>query len=212
VSQPSNQGARVKAPGQIDSTLGEFWVENPWDIVKQGHNLSAYERDRVFLNLEGRDFVDVGFLTGADDEGDGRAAVAADFRNNGQLDVLVRQVGGGSLKLHENRFPAGHYLEVSLRGSKSNRLGLGARLTATAGGVAQTRELYPVNSFLSQAPSRVHFGLGGARTVDTLTIEWPSGAAQSLTDLAADRHVVVSEAVAGDAAVATVQPGQTFPP
>ena len=66
MSQPFKRGASIPAPGEVDSSLGEFWVNNPWDIVSQGHNLSAYERKRAFLNLRGRDFVDISFVTGAD--------------------------------------------------------------------------------------------------------------------------------------------------
>ena len=109
----------------------------------KGHNLSAYERKRAFLNVEGKDFLDISYLTGADSDGDGRAVVAGDFRNDGRLDLVVRQVGGGPVLLFENQFPKAHYLTVSLRGTASNRLGIGARLTATVAGRDLTREALP---------------------------------------------------------------------
>jgi hypothetical protein len=180
--------------------------------VQQGHNLSSYERDRLFLNVGGRDFADVSGLSRADSEGDGRSVVAADFRNDGHLDLLVRQVGGGALLLFENQFPRQHYLEISLRGTKSNRLGVGARLTLEAGGRRQVRELYPINSFKSQGPTRIHFGLGEATKVDRLKIRWPSGQEQSLSDLTADRHIVVDEGRRGEAATETVRPGRIIQP
>jgi hypothetical protein len=189
-------------------------VDNPWDIIRHGHNLSCFERKRAYLNVQGGAFVDISYLTGADNDGDGRSVVAGDFRNNGQLDLVVRQAGGGSLLLYENRFPRRHYLEVSLRGRQSNRQGIGARLTATvegkppAGPRSLVRELYPLNSFRSQMPSMVHFGLGDATRVDRLTIRWPSGKVQELTDVAADRHIVVDEDKDGSAAVQTVVPGR----
>ncbi len=212
MSQPWNRTACCPLPGKLDSSLKEFWSENPFDIVRQGHNLSAYERKRTFLNVRGRDFLDISALTGADSDGDGRCVVAGDFRNNGQLDLVLRQTGGGPVLLYENRFPRRHYLEVSLRGHTSNRLGIGARLTAVAGGQTLVRELYPLNCFSSQMPSRVHFGLGDAAQVERLTIRWPSGREQHFTNLAADRHIVVDEAQEGEAAVATVVPGQTITP
>jgi hypothetical protein len=196
----------------VDQSLGEFWVANPWDIVDKGHNLSAYERNRAYLNVGGRDFVDISDLTGADSDGDGRSVVAGDFRNDGRLDVVVRQAGGGSVLFFENRFPKAHFLNVSLRGVASNRLGLGARLTARAGGRTIVRELYPHNGFRSQMPSRVHLGLGDAAKVDALTIRWPSGKEQTVNDLPADRHVVITEDREGPAAVETVTPGRMFPP
>jgi len=130
VSQPNDRDGKVGAPGKLDASLGEFWVERPWEIFKKGHNLSSYERKRFFLNvpgsIRGRDFLDLSFLSGADNDGDGRSVVAADFRNTGQLDLVVRQAGGGPIILYENQFPPRHYLKVSLRGTKSNRLGIGA--------------------------------------------------------------------------------------
>ncbi len=212
MSQPFNRGATIPAPGSVDPALGEFWVSNPWDIVSQGHNLSSYERNRSFLNIAGQDFVDISFVTGTDNDGDGRSVVAGDFRNNGQLDLLVRQVGGGPVLLYENEFPKAHYLTVSLRGTKSNRLGIGARLVATVAGRLLTRELYPLNSFRSQMPSRLHFGLGDAAKVDRLTIYWPSGAIQELTDVAADRHIVVEEGKDGSDAAELVIAGRAIKP
>jgi hypothetical protein len=202
----------VTLPNELDRSLGEFWVENPWELTARGYNLSAYERKRIYWNVQGGNFLDISHLTGADGDGDGRSVVAGDFRNNGQLDLVVRQAGGGPLLLYENQFPRRHYLEVSLRGRQSNRLGIGARLTAVAGDRPVVRELFPHNSFQSQMPSVAQFGLGDATRVDRLTIRWPSGRVQELTDLVADRHIVVDEDKEGTDAVSTVQPGQRIAP
>jgi hypothetical protein len=206
VSQPFDRQSEVPAPGPLDQSLGEFWVENPWDISAQGHNLSSFERNRTFLNVQGRGFLEISHLTGADSDGDGRSVVAADFRNTGQLDLVVRQVGGGSFFLFESQFPPRHYLKVSLKGTKSNRQGIGARIVAEAGGQKFVRELYPHNSFRSQQPAIAHFGLGHAAQIDRLTIHWPSGLKTELTNMPADRHIVVMEEKDPAAAVAVVQP------
>jgi len=212
VAQPFKRGAQVCAPGKIDKNLGEFWVDNPWDIVAAGHNLSNHERQRLYMNQKGKAFFDLSFLSGADSDGDGRSVVAADFRNNGQLDLVVRKSGGGPIAVYENQFPKRHYLEVSLRGRKSNRLGIGARLVAVVKGQQIVRELFPVNSFRSQMPNVVHFGLGDETSVDRLTIRWPSGIVQELSGVAGDRHIVVEEGKEGSAAIQTVIPGQVFLP
>ena len=170
-------------PGKIDDELKEFWVENPWEIVKSGFNLSAYERNRTWMNIGGSNFLDVSFLTGTDSDGDGRCVVAGNFSNNGRQDLIVRQAGGGSLLMFENNFPQRHWLEVSLRGRQSNRLGVGARLTATANGRKIVREMFPINSYRSQMPNRAHFGLAEATKVESLEIRWPSGKTQVLKDL-----------------------------
>jgi hypothetical protein len=60
--------------------------------------------------------------------------------------------------------------------------------------------------------SQVHFGLGDADKVDRLEVRWPTGKVQVLTDLAADRHVIVEEGKEGAGAVEVVTPGQTIRP
>jgi hypothetical protein len=209
-SQPCRRQGEIAVPGRIDPDLKEFWVENPWNIIEQGHNLSAFERDRAFLNVRGKAFVEISYLTGADNEGDGRSVVAADFFNTGRLDLIVRQVGGGALVLYENRFPAGHYLKVSLRGSKSNRQGIGARLTAWVRGQALVREMYPHNTYRSQAPNIVHFGLGAAAAVERLQVRWPSGRVQEFSNLAGDRHIIIDEEREQPQGVETVVAGRKF--
>jgi hypothetical protein len=226
VSQPFDRNSKVRLGAKLDPNLGEFWVESPWDIVKEGHNLSAYERKRIFLNVRrsdgSRDFLDISFLTGADGTGDGRSVVAGDFRNIGRMDLVLRQSGGGPVMIYENDFPQRHYLKVTVRGRpesvtgpdgrKSNRLGIGARLIAEAQGQPRVREMYPLNSYRSQMPNIVHFGLGDATKVDKLTIRWPSGKVQVLTDVPADQHIVVDEGKEGNEAIERVVPGRTIQP
>jgi hypothetical protein len=209
VSQPFDRGAKVKLKNKLDASLGEFWVDNPWEIVGNGHNLSAYERKRVFWNVKGGNFLDISHLTSADDDSDGREVVAADFRNNGRMDVVTRNAGGGVFRFYENNFPQRHYLKVTLRGTKSNRQGIGARLVAHVGNRQIVREMFPVNTFHSQMPNLAHFGLGDDTKVDRLSIRWPSGLVQDFTDLQADRHIVVTE---GAAECETVTPGRIIPP
>src|SRR5262249_47435350 len=115
VSQPCSLGCSLPAPGEMDESLGEFWLPSMWSFM-HSRKLSSYERTRTYLNVRGRDLLDISYLTGADGDGDGRCVVAGDFRNNGRLDLVVRQVGGGPVLLYENHFPQRHYLEVSLRG------------------------------------------------------------------------------------------------
>jgi len=120
VAQPYDRSGIVPPAGDLEKD--QFWVGNPWAIVAAQKNLSAYERNRTFLNLGLGRFVDVSFFSGADSDGDGRAVVAADLDGDGMEDLIVRQAGGGPLLLFQNRFPRRHYLRVSLRGTESNGL------------------------------------------------------------------------------------------
>lgn len=192
------------APKKPDERLKDWWVENPWLIASKGRSLSGFERNRIFLNDHGREFFEISGLTsGADSDGDGRSVVPLDFNGDGREDFIVRQAGGGSFLLFENRFPQAHWLELRLRGTKSNSQGIGARLVAEVGSQKIVRELYPHNTFKSQAPTRVHFGLGRAAKVDKLTVTWPSGLVQEFKDVAADRKLKISE---GDPQFAILTP------
>lgn len=182
------------APIKPDARLKDWWVENPWQIAAKGKSLSGYERNRIYLNARAREFYEISGLTsGADSDGDGRAVVACDVTGDGMQDFFVRQAGGGTLLLFENQFPKARWLEVSLRGKTSNSLGIGARVTAEIGSQKFVRDVYPANTFKSQAPARVHFGLGKSHKIDRLTIAWPSGVKQEFRDVAADRHLRITE-------------------
>lgn len=212
MAQPYDRTADVPAVGELDRAAGQFWVGNPWQIVSQQHNLSAFERNRTFLNLGAARFADISFHSGMDSDGDGRSAFEADLDGNGMQDLVVRQAGGGPLRLFLNRFPPRHYLRVSLRGTRSNRLGVGARLTAQTGARKLVRELFPANTFASQAPCQVYFGLGDAARVDRLTIRWPSGRVQEVSDIAADQHIRVEEGGAATTIAPAEQTTETNPP
>lgn len=208
MSQPCNANCDLAQPGEVDEELGEFWVGAPFKI-RQQHNLSAFERNRLFLNVRGEEFLDVSHIGGADSDGDGRASLAVDVNHDGMLDLVVRQAGGGPLLIYENRFPPQKFLRVTLRGRRSNRLGIGSRLVATVGDREMTRECYPANTFMSQAPLAMHFGLADATQVERLVVSWPSGVQQTFLDLPANRHIVITES---DDQFEVVEPGQQIAP
>ena len=193
MSQPFDRSACIPAPKRPDDRLKDWWVENPFAIAANGKSLSGYERNRIYLNSRGQTFFEISGLTSADSEGDARGVVASDFTGDGLPDLLVRQAGGGTLLYFENQFPKASWLRVSLEGRKSNRQGIGARLTAEVGGQKIVRELYPANGFMSQNPAHVHFGLGKAARLDRLTIAWPSGVRQEFTNLEINRAIRIAE-------------------
>jgi len=183
----------LEQAGNLDWRSGEFWVGNAFDLSASSFNLSAFEPNRTYLGVDGEVFLDLTYQSGMDSDGNGRASVGADFNNDGMPDVLVRQTGGGSLLLYENHFPRKNYLKVSLRGKESNSLGIGSHIELRAGRKTLHRQLYPVNSFRSQSPALVNFGLDRAKTVDRLKIRWPSGSVQEFENLEANRHVRLTE-------------------
>src|SRR4249919_355788 len=116
----------------------------------------------------------------------GRGLAAADFDNDGDLDIAVNSIGG-RLILLRNDAPKRHWLEVRLR-----TFAPGAVVTATLGdGRKLVRGVQAGSSYLSSEDPRVHFGLGKAATVAHLAIRFPDGTTASLENVAADRIVDV---------------------
>ena len=71
MSQPFDRACEVPAPAELDESLDEFWSGNAFNI-SMSHNLSGYERNRTYLNVDGKNFVEVSFVSGTDTDGDGR--------------------------------------------------------------------------------------------------------------------------------------------
>jgi len=163
-------------------------------MSKKGDNLSAYERNRLFLNHDGKAFVDASFTSSVDIDSDSRSAIGADFNNDGYPDLLVGSVGGGPVRLFSNRFPKEmNFVLLDLVGKESNRLAIGCRIVAECSHRRIVRDFFPANGFMGQGPSQLHVGVGTAKKIDRLTIRWPSGRSQELANLPVCGRVTITE-------------------
>jgi enediyne biosynthesis protein E4 len=95
---------------------------------------------------------------------------------------------GGPPQIFLNRGGKQHWLVVSLRGTRSNRDGFGARVTVNG----QTRFATSAGSYLSSSDKRLHFGLGTAETAK-IEIAWPSGVTQTMSGVHADQFLEIRE-------------------
>jgi len=86
-----------------------------------------------------------------------------------------------------------HSILVKTIGTRSNRDGIGAKVTVAAGGLTEYDEVRSGGSYLSSSDLRLHVGLGEARKIDRLEVRWPSGQTDLMTNLPADRIFVVKE-------------------
>jgi enediyne biosynthesis protein E4 len=121
-----------------------------------------------------------------------RGCAFGDFDNDGDMDVVVINMNEPPSLLRNDVTGGGHWLKVLLEGTKSNRSAIGARVTARYGGRIQAQEVMAQASFYSVNDRRLHFGLGEATAAD-LTIRWPSGATETVPNVAADHLVVIRE-------------------
>ena len=116
-----------------------------------------------------------------------RGTAFGDLNNDGSIDV-VTTVLGGPPQVFMNRGGGNHWLTISLRGTRSNRDGLGARVQVNQ----QTRFATTSGSYESANDKRLHFGLGPAKSAK-VEVFWPSGTHQVLNDVAADQFLEIRE-------------------
>ncbi|MGB7345934.1 MAG: ASPIC/UnbV domain-containing protein [Pirellulaceae bacterium] len=194
MSQPLDMECQIKPQGEIDEGSGEFWVENPFDMLSGKHNFSAYESNKLLMNVPGRPFADLSHESGADIDSDSRSAIAADFDRDGDLDLLVGSVGGGALRLFQNRIPhTNQRMRLILKGTESNPEAIGARVTAEIGDQLIVRDVFPVSGFSGQAPSEVILGIGDAKTIDRLNVRWPTGKLQTFKNIKVAKLLTLTE-------------------
>ena len=109
-----------------------------------------------------------------------RSAVVFDVDGDGDLDIISNEINDRPQVLISNLTEKKriHFLKIKLRGTKSNRDGLGAVVKLTAGGLTQTQQNDGKSGYLSQSSLPLYFGLGEAAKVDRIEVAWPSGRKQ----------------------------------
>jgi len=132
-----------------------------------------------------------------------------DYDNDGFLDIFVDNQGvkGHTRYLRRNLLLRNsgndnHWLKIQLHGTTSNRDGIGAKVTLSAGGRQQFRERGGESHTFAQNTPIVHFGLGNLKQVDSVRIQWPSGITQTLNDIAANQLLTVTEPAKQESATA----------
>ena len=149
------------------------------------------EQNLALRNTGALDFEPTGDAWGLADSGVSQGAAFADMDRDGDLDLVVNNLG--EAWLYRNRGSSGASVVVALRGVRSNRLGLGARVTVETAGGTQVRELTLARGYLSSDEPLLHFGLGDHEAIETLRVEWPSGVVQELPDLQAGHLYTITE-------------------
>jgi enediyne biosynthesis protein E4 len=154
------------------------------------------EPNAVFRNLSDGRFQNVSASAGPDFQvaAGHRGAAFGDLDNDGRIDAVVTVLNGQAKIFHNTTRNGNHWVLLSLRGTASNRMGIGAKIRVTAAdGSVQYNHVTTSVGYASSSDSRVHFGLGANAAAKEIEITWPSGRRQVLHDVAADRVVAVTE-------------------
>ncbi|NNE93419.1 MAG: hypothetical protein HKN23_17375 [Verrucomicrobiales bacterium] len=150
------------------------------------------EQNLMYRNKGGFQFEDVSRKWGVDHLGMSYGASTADFDGDGRLELLVSNLQD-PLSFYHNREQSGNRVVFDFVGTDSNPFGIGVSVTLKAGDETFVRQLFPAGGFLDGDDTIVHFGLGEHKTLDTVSVEWPSGKKQVFRNLEANHLYTVTE-------------------
>jgi hypothetical protein len=169
-------GVEPRRDGQVATP----WLELDMAGADKGHRDGA--------GLEGR--VSIWGARGS------RSSAIFDVDGDGDLDIVTNEFGAEPMVLLSDLAARRQikFVKIMLRGSRSNRGGLGAAVTVTAGGASHTQVQDGKSGYLSQSLMPLYFGLGAADRIDRVDVVWPSGRRQSVqSPVAVDGTLTIDE-------------------
>lgn len=122
-----------------------------------------------------------------------RGGAYSDYDNDGDVDIVISNIDDRPQLLENIGGNAGHWLELKLIGTKSNRDAIGARAKLTSGALVQYDRVRAGGSYISGNDLRLHFGLGDHSAADSLEIYWPSGRKDRFSNVKANQILTITE-------------------
>ena len=164
--------------------------KNLFDFYKEHPVLR--EKNLAFRNLGNLSFEDVSEKWKLNQMSMSFGTATVDLDRDGDLDLIVTNLEEPPY-LYENKVAQGSSIQIRLKGKKSNKFGLGARVEIQVGPNSQAREIHTSGGFLSTDEPIAHFGIGKATKADRVKILWPSGAIQEVNNLEAGKIHFIHE-------------------
>jgi thiol-disulfide isomerase/thioredoxin len=158
-----------------ESGQGSLREDQAQLMFGEGFSFSGYERNPLFLGIEGQSFLDISGVSGIDSVADGRAGVFADFDNDGDLDVFITNIQGEAHQLFRNNVGQdnGWVRVIVDGGERYGRDAFGTVVRARSGERVLTKIKAGGSGYLSQHDPRLLFGLGAAESLQALEVTWP---------------------------------------
>jgi enediyne biosynthesis protein E4 len=172
------------------------WVDL---FVANGHVYpqipSFQQRNFVHKNKRDGTFTEVAEQLGAPfkEKRTGRGAAFGDLDNDGDVDIVLNNLGGTGQLLRNDGGNANNAVLIKAVGVKSNRSGVGAMVKVVAGDLTQKDEVRSGDSYISQSDLRLHFGLEKRTRIDLIEIRWPSGAIDKVTGVGVNKILTIKE-------------------
>jgi Tfp pilus assembly protein PilF/peroxiredoxin len=191
---------QVVAQSPLTRTPGTPY-DDGWRLTNRllvSNGAQAQHERNVLLRNDGHGgFDEVSGPSGLGIDQDGRAFAVFDFDGDGDSDmVLMAPRASPQVRLFRNDFASGNAaVALRLRGTKSNRDAIGARVTIETDNGSITRVLNAGSGFLSQHSKELVIGLGKGTRITKTTIVWPSGTVQSVANLALNQRTWIEEGV-----------------
>ncbi|WP_256003428.1 VCBS repeat-containing protein [Pedobacter deserti] len=154
---------------------------------------SSDVKNYIFRNNGNLTFSNKGAEWGITLPSNSNGAAYSDLDNDGDLDIVVNNINKAAFIYENQGDTTSSYLKVKLKGSGKNTDGLGATVTIYQKGRQQCLEQMPSRGFLSSVSANLHFGLGNAKTVDSVRVVWPGGRQQVLSNIRANMQLLLYE-------------------
>lgn len=188
---------QVVANSQDDARPSDVY-EQGWnavnELIRSDYSWSGYERNVFFANNRDGTFADVSGALGLDFTEDGRAFALADFDRDGRQELFLKNRNAPQLRILRSiadDLPGA--IAISLQGKKSNRDAIGAVVIVETESLHQTRTLQAGSGFLSQHSKELFFGTGDDHGPARITIRWPSGLVQHVSDVPLNHRTRIAE-------------------